>query len=113
MHGRPRSLPPTVQEENSIMTQTLTATPGSVAVSSRIEERLNKGELTQEQVDDFRDFLAQVDRELMQHRIISNNAYTRWFQHGEATDQELRHFIKQFSVFSNQFLVAALFKVLN
>jgi hypothetical protein len=95
------------------MTQTLTATPGSVAVSSRIEERLNKGELTQEQVDDFRDFLAQVDRDLMQHRIITHNAYTRWFQHGDATDQELRHFIKQFSVFSNQFLVAALFKVLN
>src|SRR5262249_17764754 len=29
------------------------------------------------------------------------------------SDQELRHFIKQFSVFSNQFLIAALQKVIN
>lgn len=95
------------------MAQTLTATPGGLQVSSRVEERLQKGELTQEQVDDFREFLAQVDRDFMQHRIIKDNAYSRWFQKGQANDQELRHFIKQFSVFSNQFLVAALYKVLN
>jgi hypothetical protein len=83
------------------------------ALSPRIEERLQRGELTQAEVDDFRDFLAQVDRELMHHRIITDNAYTRWFATGEATDDELRHFIKQFSVFSNQFLLAALLKVIN
>jgi hypothetical protein len=94
------------------MTQVLTA-PGPLAVSSRIEERLQQGELTQEQVDDFRDFLAEVDREFFQHRIITSNAYTRWFREGQATDEELRHFIRQFSVFSNQFLVAALLKVIN
>lgn len=89
------------------------ATSNGLQVSSRIEERLNKGELTQEQVDAFRDFLADVDRELMQHRIITNNEYTKWFQKGEANDEELKHFVKQFSVFSNQFLIAALLKVLN
>jgi hypothetical protein len=82
-------------------------------VSERIEQRLNDGELTPQQVDDFRDFLDEVDRQLLNHRVITNNAYTRWFQKGEATDAELRHFIKQFSVFSNQFLVAALLKVIN
>src|SRR5262249_25938205 len=76
-------------------------------------ERLRNGELTQRQVDDFRDFLAAVDRELLNHRVITNNAYTRWFQKGEATDQELKHFIKQFSVVSNLFLVAQLHKVIN
>jgi hypothetical protein len=95
------------------MSQTLTSTPGALAVSSRIEDRLHRGELTRDQVDDFRDFLAEVDRDLMHHRIITKNAYTRWFRDGAATDDELRHFIRQFSVFSNQFLVAALLKVVN
>jgi hypothetical protein len=95
------------------MAPTLTASPGGLTVSSRIEERLRRGELTQEQVEDFRDFLTQVDRELMHHRVITDNAYTRWFREGKATDDELRHFIRQFSVFSNQFLIAALQKVIN
>jgi hypothetical protein len=42
-----------------------------------------------------------------------NNPYTRWFQRGEATDAELKNFIQQFSVFSNQFLIAALQKIIN
>jgi hypothetical protein len=95
------------------MTATLTATAGKLHVSPRIEERLRNGELTPRQVDEFRDFLAAVDRDLLSHRVITNNAYTRWFQKGEATDQELKHFIKQFSVFSNLFLVAQLYKVIN
>jgi hypothetical protein len=93
--------------------QTLTATRGSLAVSSRVLERQQRGELTQAQVDEFRDFLGEVDRELMKHRIITNNEYTRWFQKGDINEQELKHFIKQFSVFSNQFLIAALLRVLN
>lgn len=93
------------------MSQTMAAS--RLAVSPRIEEKLHQGELSQAQVDDFRDFLAEVDHELLQHRIITDNAYTRWFQDGLATDQELTHFIRQFSVFSNQFLVAALLKVIN
>jgi len=96
------------------MTQVLTAGPRSlVALSPRIQERQERGELTPQQVDDFRDFLAEVDREFLHHRIITDNTYTRWFRQGLATDQELRHFIKQFSVFSNQFLIAALLKVIN
>jgi len=95
------------------MTQTLTSPASSLRISPRIEERLNHGELTLAQVEDFRDFLETVDRELLHHRIITNNEYTRWFQNGTATHEELRHFIKQFSVFSNQFLVAALFKAIN
>ncbi len=84
-----------------------------VAVSDRIEQRLSCGELTRAQVDDFAEFLAEVDRELLHHPIILENGYTRWFRDGGATDGELRHFVKQFSVFSNQFLVAALLRVIN
>ncbi len=70
-------------------------------------------ELTEAQVDAFREFLDRVDRDLLHHRIITDNAYTRWFRDGQATDAELAHFVRQFSVFSNQFLVAALLRVIN
>ncbi|HWE35026.1 MAG TPA: hypothetical protein VG406_00525 [Isosphaeraceae bacterium] len=83
------------------------------ALSPRVEERLRKGELTPEQVEAFHGFLADVDRDLLHHRIITDNRYTRWFQQGLVTDGELRHFVRQFSVFSNQFLVAALLRVIN
>src|SRR5262245_33373544 len=89
------------------------ATSSGLSISPRIEERLQRGELTPGQVDDFREFLVEVDKDLMHHRIILNNPYTRWFSTGQATDAELRHFIQQFSVFSNQFLIAALLKVIN
>ena len=82
-------------------------------VSPRIEERLRRGELTEEQVDAFRDFLGRVDRELFHHRVITDNGFTRWFRDGQASDAELAHFVQQFSVFSNQFLVAALLRVIN
>lgn len=95
------------------MNYILTKPPNNLTLSSRIEERLHRGELTQEQVNDFQNFLAQADRELLHHRIITHNAYTYWFSEGKAPDEELRHFIKQFSVFSNQFLIAALQKAIN
>jgi hypothetical protein len=82
-------------------------------ISARVDERLHSGQLTIEQVDEFRDFLERVDHDLLQHRVITDNAYTRWFREGKATDAELTHFVRQFSVFSNQFLVAALLRVIN
>src|SRR3982750_564726 len=82
-------------------------------VSPRVEERLRDGELAEEQVDGFREFLDRVDRDLFHHRVITDNAYTRWFREGQASDAELAHFVQQFSVFSNQFLVAALLRVIN
>ena len=82
-------------------------------LSARIKERLQQGHLTQVQVNNFQAFLAEIDRNFLHHRIITHNAYTHWFQQGQATDDELRHFIKQFSVFSNQFLIAALQKEIN
>src|SRR5438445_1185278 len=50
---------------NFLMAQVLTSAPGGLAVSERVEERLRSGELTQAQVDDFREFLAEVDRVLL------------------------------------------------
>ena len=95
------------------MTQAFTTPPTRLSLSERMRERCRRGELTQAQVDDFRSFLLEVELKLLRHPIILHNAYTYWFQKGTATDEELRHFISQFSVFSNQFLVAALQKVIN
>uniref|UniRef100_A0A832M3E7 Iron-containing redox enzyme family protein n=1 Tax=Oscillatoriales cyanobacterium SpSt-402 TaxID=2282168 RepID=A0A832M3E7_9CYAN len=95
------------------MIHTSTAHLSKLAISARIEERLDKGELSQDQIYDFENFLAEVNRTFLHHPIITNNAYTRWFANGGATEEELRHFIKQFSVFSNQFLIAALQKEIN
>lgn len=91
-----------------------TVTQGEpLVVSARIEDRLQRGELTRAQVEEFESFLHDVDRELLHHRIVMDNAYTRWFRRGDATDEDLRRFVTQFSVFSNQFLVAALLRVIN
>src|SRR5437868_3681124 len=85
----------------------------TLVLSPRIEERLHGGELSPRQVEDFQEFLQEVDHTLLHHRIVVDNAYTRWFREGLATDAELRHFVQQFSVFSNQFLIAALLRVIN
>jgi pyrroloquinoline quinone (PQQ) biosynthesis protein C len=95
------------------MTQAIERPSEKLTISSRIEERSRQGELTSSQVKDFQEFLAEVDREFLHYPIILHNDYTEWFREGEATDEELRHFIRQFSVFSNQFLIAALLKVIN
>src|SRR5262249_40533204 len=84
-----------------------------LVLSARLEDRVRRGELTGEQVDRFQDFLHDVDQDLLHHRIVVDNPYTRWFRAGAAGDDELRRFVRQFSVFSNQFLVAALLRVVN
>src|SRR6185437_1471707 len=81
-------------QETISMIQALSSAPGLLGVSPRIEERLRRGELTRRQVDDFQEFLGEVERTLLHHRIITDNAYTRWFQSGAATDDELRHFVR-------------------
>ena len=82
-------------------------------VSPRIEERLRQGNLTKHR--SMRFAISWIASTATCYIIASSldNAYTRWFQAGQATDAELVHFVRQFSVFSNQFLVAALLRVIN
>jgi len=61
----------------------------------------------------FLAFQARIDEELLKHPIITDNAYTAWFEHGQQSHEQIVGFIVQFSVFSNQFLVAQLQKTLN
>ena len=62
---------------------------------------------------DFETFKDTVDRKLMHHPVVVDNAYTAWFAEGRVPPDHLRHFTVQFSVFSNQFLLAALNRVIN
>ena len=62
---------------------------------------------------DFETFKDTVDRELMRHPVVTDNAYTAWFAEGRIPLDHLRRFTVQFSVFSNQFLLAALNRVIN
>lgn len=61
----------------------------------------------------FEAFKETITREFMQHPVVTGNAYTAWFARGEMPLDHLRHFTVQFSVFSNQFLLAALNRVIN
>ena len=62
---------------------------------------------------DFETFKDTVDRKLMHHPVVVDNGYTAWFAESRVPLDHLRHFTVQFSVFSNQFLLAALNRVIN
>jgi hypothetical protein len=62
---------------------------------------------------EFGAFKETIERRFMQHPVVTRNTYTGWFSRGDMTLDELRHFTVQFSVFSNQFLLAALNRVIN
>jgi len=62
---------------------------------------------------DFEHFMQKIDGELLNHRVITANVYTDWFSRGQVTHEQLQMFIVQFSVFSNQFLLAQLLKMLS
>jgi pyrroloquinoline quinone (PQQ) biosynthesis protein C len=61
----------------------------------------------------FLAFQERINRELLQHAIITDNSYTTWFRQGEQTREQVREFVRQFSVFSNLFLIAQLNKMIN
>jgi len=64
-------------------------------------------------MDDLRAFKSRLQTQVLSHPILVANPYTAWFERGEFSAEQARAFLIQFSVFSNQFLVAQLHKVLN
>jgi hypothetical protein len=61
---------------------------------------------------DFEAFKT-IEQKFMGHPVVTQNAYTAWFARGDMSLDHLRRFTVQFSVFSNQFLLAALNRVIN
>src|SRR5580765_7229507 len=62
---------------------------------------------------DFDFFKHTIERDFMGHPVVKKNDYTAWFAQGDVPMDHLRQFTVQFSVFSNQFLLAALNRVIN
>jgi len=62
---------------------------------------------------DFEAFKQTIEQRFMGHPVVTQNAYTAWFARGDVPLPHLRQFTTQFSVFSNQFLLAALNRAIN
>lgn len=61
----------------------------------------------------FEAFKQTIEENFMGHPVVTANDYTKWFARGEMSLDHLRAFTVQFSVFSNQFLLAALNRAIN
>ena len=62
---------------------------------------------------DWLTFIEQVEEVVLDHPVVTRNAYCDWFAGGEANRDQVRDLIQQFSVFSNFFIVAQLLKTIN
>jgi hypothetical protein len=73
----------------------------------------NRPGYTRERGARFLQFRSRIEKDLLNHRVIKRNGYTAWFSRGEQSAADLKAFLVQFSVFSNQFLLAQLNKMIN
>src|SRR5687768_3687895 len=48
----------------------------------------------------FDAFKQTIEERFMHHPVVTGNAYTQWFAHGEMPVEHLRRFAIEFSVFS-------------
>jgi hypothetical protein len=64
-------------------------------------------------VEQYCHLVERIEQEILPHKVITDNQYTRWFEKGDLTLADVRHFLTQFSVFSNFFIVAQLLKTIN
>jgi hypothetical protein len=74
---------------------------------------VEEGKISAAEAERFAAFVDRCNRELMTHSVITDNRYCAWFAEGNVTREDVRHFVVQFSVFSNLFLVAQLLKTIN
>jgi hypothetical protein len=64
-------------------------------------------------INQYCHLVERIEREILPHEVIVNNRYTKWFEKGDVDIADMRHFLTQFSVFSNFFIVAQLLKTIN
>jgi len=62
---------------------------------------------------DWDTFMEQVKEVVMEHPVVTHNDYCTWFATGQASREQVRDLVQQFSVFSNLFIVAQLMKTIN
>ena len=61
----------------------------------------------------FENLKKRVNSSIFAHPIIQDNKYCQWFAQGNVNKRQLVDFTVQFSIFSNQFLIAQLMKIIN
>ncbi len=61
----------------------------------------------------YQRLIDRIEKEFLPHEVIRNNEFTKWFSKGEMDKEDVRHFLTQFSVFSNLFIEAQLKKTIN
>lgn len=76
-------------------------------------DHLYQGDFELAKADRFKQFYRRIECTVFNHPAITDNPYTPWFARASLNTAEVRHFLVQFSVFSNQFLIAQLNKVIN
>ncbi|WP_250655680.1 hypothetical protein [Alkalimarinus coralli] len=76
-------------------------------------EEIQSGHFDINKAQRFIAFQTRINSELLNHKVITHNPYTRWFSKSTPNDAQIKQLIVQFSVFSNQFLVAQLEKMIN
>ena len=64
-------------------------------------------------IEEFKLFKTRLNNELLNHRIIQSNKFTNRWENLDLSTFQVKYFLVQFSVFSNQFLVAQLQKCIN
>lgn len=79
------------------------------SLEQRMREKLDRGEITGKQMENFLEFVRRKKHEIDQHEIITNNQYTKWWKQGTANTEQIEDLINQFAVFSRRFpLIQAL-----
>ena len=94
-------------------TLTMSSNDGYGTLGEPTRERIADGSYDEDKILPFHQFRQRIDREVLTHRVITANPFTPWFAAGEFARDQARSFVVQFSVFSNEFLVAQLRKMLN
>ncbi len=84
-----------------------------LSVSQAIVERTARGDIDPASAQNFSHFVDRCNQELMTHPVITDNRYCTWFGTHTPSRQVVTHFVVQFSVFSNLFLIAQLLKTIN
>lgn len=85
----------------------------SRTLSEDTTRKVKEGQISSQRVDAYMKLLDRIEKEILPHEVIVNNEFTAWFSQGKFDREDLRHFLVQFSVFSNLFIVAQLLKTIN
>ncbi len=82
-------------------------------LAEQTRERLGSSSYPPAKVDKYCRLVERIEKEILPHEVIVDNRYTKWFEKGEFDRTDVKHFLTQFSVFSNHFIVAQLLKTIN